>query len=141
MSIQTYRGSCHCGAVRFEADLDLDAGTVRCNCSLCTKARAWFALAKPEQVRLLEGVGEHATYRWTPPGRDRAALTYQFCRTCGVRTFGRSDEGPNGRFVFVNVAALDVAGGADADALARSIHYVDGRHDRTDRRPDDVRTM
>ena len=67
MAVETYTGSCHCGAIRFEADLDLDEGSMRCNCSYCAKARTWFAFAKgPERFRLLDGTGV-SDYRWTPP--------------------------------------------------------------------------
>jgi hypothetical protein len=51
--MKTYRGSCTCGAVAFEADLELANGTIRCNCSFCKKARLWFA---PANGRYIQGM-------------------------------------------------------------------------------------
>ena len=111
---------------------------MRCNCSTCAKARAWFVLVSPDRFRLLAGAEAQTEYSWTPPGRQ-PNLHFRFCATCGVRTVGSGDYGPQGGpFCFVAVASLDEA---DPDELAASIRYVDGRHDRYDRRPEDTRTM
>jgi hypothetical protein len=139
--MKTYSGSCHCGAVRFEADLDLAAGTNRCNCSLCSKSRAWFAMAKgAASHRILAGADALREYRWTPPGRDAPFLTYAFCGTCGVRAFGRGElEALGGVFHAVPVTTLD---DVDADELAAApVSYVDGRNGHFDRPPADTRTM
>jgi hypothetical protein len=78
MALKTYSGSCHCGAVRFESDIDLSAGTTKCNCSICTKARAWFAIVKSAQFRQIAGSGAQSEYRWQPPGKPAPFLHYLF---------------------------------------------------------------
>jgi hypothetical protein len=130
MSLETYTGSCHCGAVRFEADLDLAEGSNRCNCSYCAKARAWFAFAKgAERFRLLDGSGV-SEYRWTPPGRSEAHLTYTFCRTCGIRTFARGNLAAlGGTFHAIHLPTLDLSPEQRAAIPVRVINGRDGGYE------------
>src|SRR5678816_962158 len=87
--LKTYSGSCHCGAVRFEAELDFSQDSYRCNCSICRRTRFWPAVATPEHFRLLAGEAELTEYRFN----TRKNLHY-FCRHCGVRAFGVGTETP-----------------------------------------------
>lgn len=140
MALKTYLGSCHCGTVRSQADIDLSKGTARCNCSICTKARAWFVFVKADHLRVIAGADALADYQWTPPGKPHPFLHYHFCKTCGVRTFARGElESMGGAFYAVAVASLD---DADPDDLAvASVKYVDGRNDRFDHPPEDTRLL
>jgi hypothetical protein len=132
---KTYKGSCHCGAVRFEADLDLSAGTVKCNCSVCAKQRSWLAAVGPNDVRLLSGESELADYQF---GARR--IHHRFCRTCGVRPFGQANlESSAGAFYAVNLAALD---DVDPAELANApVMYVDGRNDNWQVPPAETRHL
>src|SRR6185437_16378030 len=76
---RTYHGSCHCGAVSYEADVDLNAGTTKCNCTFCMKARAWKAFVRPEAFRLSSGADQTTSYHKHP----QAPLKH-FCPICGV---------------------------------------------------------
>jgi hypothetical protein len=121
---QTYRGSCHCGAVRFEVQLDLAEPTFRCNCSICRRTRFWAAVAKQEDFRLLEGEAELHKYRFHTGNNH-----HFFCRHCGVRPFGVGNDTPIGPMVGVNVGCLDL----DDEAMAAiPVRRIDGRHDRMD---------
>lgn len=133
MALQTYAGSCHCGSVRFEAELDLDEGSNRCNCTYCAKARAWFAFAKgASRFRLLEGANV-SEYRWTPPGDAEAHLTYSFCRSCGIRTFARGElEALGGTFHAINLPTLDLT---PEQFAAIPVRYINGRERKYEETP------
>ena len=121
MPIATYHGSCHCGAVRFEAEIDLGAGTGKCNCSYCSKSRNWNAILKPDAFRLLAGEDALADYQFgTRQGHHR------FCRTCGIHTHSHGDIPEiGGAFVSVQLGTLDDAAVA---ALADApVHFSNGR--------------
>jgi hypothetical protein len=133
MPVETYTGSCHCGAIRFEADIDLDEGSNRCNCSYCAKARTWFAFAKgPQRFRLLDGTGV-SEYRWTPPGDLEPHLTFTFCRICGIRTYARGNiDSLGGTFHAVSVPALDLS---PEQFAAIPVSYINGRDRRYNEAP------
>ena len=120
--MKTYQGSCHCGAVKFEAELDLAAGTGKCNCSICTKRRNWGALLKPEQFRLLAGEEVLRDYRFgTMQGSHR------FCGNCGCAPFSEGNVPEiGGAFVSVQVMSLDDA--SYEELAAAPVNYGDGRH-------------
>ena len=132
---KTYSGSCHCDAVRFEADIDLSAGTFKCNCSICTKSRNWLALVKPDAFRLIAGESALSDYQF-----GKHTTHYVFCKHCGVSSFEwGEDKNLGGKFYAVKVTCLD---DATVDELVNApITYVDGRHDNYKAAPNEVRHL
>lgn len=131
----TYKGSCHCGNIRYEADIDLDAGTGKCNCSICWKRRYWGAVVKPDDFRLQCDEANIADYQF---GSD--SVHHRFCKTCGVAAFGHGYiEEIGGAYYSVNVACLD---DLDPAVLAEApVRYMDGRNNNWFHAPAETRHL
>jgi hypothetical protein len=114
-----HRGSCHCGAVRFEAIVNVVEGASKCNCSICLKVSNIGAVTKPEAFTLREGEASLSEYAWG----GKTATRY-FCKHCGVHCFGRGHLAElGGDYVSINVNTLD-----DVDPSTLTLVHWDGRH-------------
>lgn len=114
-----HKGSCHCGAVRYRAEVDASHGS-RCNCTICTKVSQLGGIVKPEAFELLMGSENITQYVW---GHNTSVRS--FCKTCGVHCFGMGHLAElGGDFVSINFNTLD-----DVDSVDVKVVYWDGRHD------------
>ena len=92
-------GGCHCGAVRFQVDWDIDELTT-CDCSLCVKRNAVMAKVPEGALAVLAGQEALSLYQWN----TRRAMHY-FCRVCGIYVFHRKRSAPD--HFGVNAFCLD----------------------------------
>jgi len=108
MSVQRHFGSCQCGAVSFEADLDLDH-TVTCNCSRCRRLGSILAFAPAPAFKLVSGDGALSEYLF-----NTHKIRHLFCATCGIEPFARGIAPDGSEMVAVNTRCLE---GVDLEAL------------------------
>jgi hypothetical protein len=87
--VSRYDGSCHCGAVSFVVDWQIEELT-SCDCSLCTIRNALMAKVPERALRMTAGEELLTRYEWN----TRRAQHY-FCSRCGVYLFHRKRAAPD----------------------------------------------
>ena len=101
MSEKIYHGSCHCGAVEYEATLALDQ-LIACNCSICRRHGTILGFTSKDKFTLLKGEDNLTDYQFGAKN-----IHHLFCKTCGAKPFGKG-VGPDGvEMCAINVRCLD----------------------------------
>jgi hypothetical protein len=114
---KTYTGGCHCGAVRFEADMDLSGTAITCNCSMCSKMGSVLAFVPATQFRLLSGDEALTDYQF-----NKKVIHHLFCSKCGIRSFARGAMPDGTPVAAVNLRCVD-----DVDVSTLKTHQYDGK--------------
>ncbi len=96
------RGGCHCGAVRFRAQLGetQPREALRCNCSLCEKRGFIHIIIARDRFELESGQEALISYRF-----NTEVAQHLFCKICGVQSFYRPRSHPED--YSVNLRCLD----------------------------------
>ncbi len=95
-----YQGSCHCGAVSFQAEAPDSVEVEDCNCSICSKSGYLHLIVPKKNFRLLSGEEQLQTYTF-----NSGVAKHTFCRICGIKPFYIPRSNPDG--VDINLRCLN----------------------------------
>lgn len=112
-----YTGSCHCGAVRFEVEGEVDSG-LACNCSMCSRKGSLLWFVPRENMRLLTDEDAASTYLF-----NKHAIRHRFCGVCGIHPYAEAVHPATGKpMAAINLRVLE-----DFDLASVPVKHVDGR--------------
>ena len=114
--LETREGGCHCGRVRFRAEVDLDLLS-NCSCSICTKKGILHLGTDPATFRLLRGKTALKAYTF-----GTGVAQHTFCAHCGMHPFYIPRANPHR--ISVNARCLDDIDGPSLQPK----RFFDGRH-------------
>ena len=97
----TYKGSCHCGAIAFEVNGDLEQ-VIECNCSHCSRKGFLLWFVPREQFRLRSPERALTNYTF-----NKRVIRHLFCTRCGCQPFAYGKDATGAETVAINVRCLE----------------------------------
>lgn len=101
-AMQSYRGGCHCGAVRFVVRAPAVLDVLDCNCSICRMTGFLHLIVPASDFELLQGREALREYRF-----NTGTARHWFCTHCGIKSFYVPRSHPDG--FSVNAHCLEAA--------------------------------
>ena len=84
------KGRCHCGTVRFTAEVPRDFAMHRCNCSICAMKGVVMIDVPLAAVTVTAGKGALTLYRF-----NTGEAKHYFCSHCGIHCFHQTRSDPD----------------------------------------------
>ena len=111
-----YRGSCHCGNVKFEVEGTVDSG-MACNCSMCQRKGSLLWFVPRDRMRLLTPEANLSTYTF-----NKHVIKHHFCPRCGIHPYGEGKDPQGNAMAAINLRSLE-----DFDLEAVKVVHFNGR--------------
>lgn len=103
-----HKGSCHCKAIEFEIESDLDK-IMQCNCSICIRKNAKMCMVSKDSIQIIKGKENLTSYKF-----NTMIAEHFFCKTCGIYTHHNRRSDPNG--AAINIGCIDAINPFDYEA-------------------------
>src|SRR6476620_9834512 len=116
MSDQTYKGSCHCGAVQYEVTMPPPEKAFACNCSICSRTGSLMAFVQEGAFKRLGRKDATTDYQF-----GKKNIHHEFCSTCGVRSYAHGRGKDGAPMYMINMRCL-----AGIDPTKRPVETFDG---------------
>lgn len=116
--MKNYKGSCHCGNVKFSFKHEEIKTGLRCNCSLCIRRGAImtdFVIPPEDLIIEIKEKGSLGLYEF-----DNKVAHHFFCKKCGIYPFHQTFRMPDQ--YRVNLACIE-----SIDTNALEVGLFDGR--------------
>jgi hypothetical protein len=94
-------GSCHCGAVQFTAEGEIDQA-IECNCSLCSRKGLLLWFLPRDSFAITAGEDKLTTYLF-----NKQVIHHPFCSVCGCQAFGLGSMPDGTLMAAINIRCLD----------------------------------
>jgi hypothetical protein len=111
-----YKGSCHCGNIKFEVEGEL-TDAIACNCSICSRKGSLLWAVPRDNLRLLtseEGIGSYTF--------NKHVIKHRFCLTCGINPYSEAVDPKGNRMAAINIRCLP-----DVDLTSIPVKNFDGK--------------
>ena len=113
--MKEFKGSCQCGAVKYEVDADLSQ-SVTCNCSRCQRLGLVLSFTPRSSFELKSGEDSLTEYLFS-----KKQIQHLFCKVCGVESFAYGKMPDGSEIVAINVNCLEGVEPRKLDS-----HHYDG---------------